>query len=407
MTEMLRCLLPHLDKHLALGLLYFYDEQGLDVADALRAVQATTALTAEGEVSVEQERKIKETAQRARPALDEFFEKSETENSTYQFKLTGSEIDALRSNRELSRDVLEAKGITSHVMKAVMELAYLYYDAARYTDASELLSLCQCVLGYEIDQRTLLWGKLVSDMCTCNWPSAIAAAEKLRRQQNADVFEEDIFRFANTTTTRERAWLLHWVLFPFFKGGNQYSTHLLNFVFDIKTNFVYQSVVETVCPHYLRYICAAAILNKQRRSALRSAAAMVLNVYEYSDPITQLVNAIVNRQSFEDALALLPEVKSTALGDYFLNLHANEILENARRLIFARYMMTHGVVSIPYVAEKLGTRTADAEVWLANLISETKQRAKIDSVSEQMIVGSQARSVHQTVLDKLEVVDRR
>ncbi|KEG08336.1 putative eukaryotic translation initiation factor [Trypanosoma grayi] len=407
MAEMLRCLVPHLDKHLVLGLLYFHDDQGLDVADAIRAVQATTALTPEGEVAPEQERKIRECAQRARPALDEFFERNEAENSTYQFKLTASEVDALRSNRELSRDVLEGKGITRDVMGAIMELAYLHYDAARYTDASELLSLCHCVAGYELEQGALLWGKLVSDTCTCNWPSAIAVAEKLRRQQNADVFEEDIFRVASTTTTTERVWLLHWVLFPFFKGGNQYSAHLLNFVFDFKTNFVYQSVVETVCPHYLRYICAAAILNKQRRSALRSAAAMVANVYEYSDPLTRLVHAIVNRQSFEDALALLPEARATALSDYFLNLHANGIVENAKRLIFARYMTTHCVVSIPYMAEKLDMTPADAEVWLANLISETKQRAKIDSVAEQMVVGSQVRSVHQTVLDRLEVVDRR
>ncbi|ORC87035.1 putative eukaryotic translation initiation factor [Trypanosoma theileri] len=407
MTEMLRCLVPHLDKHLVLGLLYFHDDQGLDVADAIRAVQATTALTPEGEVSPAQERKIAKAAQRAQPALEEFFEKNEAENSTYQFKLTGSEIDALRSNRELSRDVLEGKGITRDVMKAVMELAYLCYDAARYTDASELLSLCQCVVGYELDQSTLLWGKLVSDTCTCNWPSAIAVAEKLRRQQNADVFEEDIFRVSTVTTTTERVWLLHWVLFPFFKGGNQYSTHLLNFIFDFKTNSVYQSVVETVCPHYLRYICAAAILNKQRRSALRSAAAMVSDIYEYSDPLTQLVHAIVNRQSFEDALALLPAVRTMALGDYFLTTHTTTLVENARRLIFARYMATHAVVSIPYVAQQLGTTAADAEVWLANLISETKQRAKIDSVAEQMVVGSQVRSVHQTVLDKLEVVDRR
>lgn len=404
---MLRCLLPHLDKHPALWLLYFYSDQGFDVADAVRQVQATTALTAEGEVSASHERKIKESIQRAQPALDEFFEKSETGNSTYQFKLTGSEIDALRSNRELSRDVLESKGITRDVMGAVMELAYLYYDAARYTDASELLSLCQCVVGYELDQSKVLWGKLVTDTGTCNWPSAIAVAEKLRRQQNADVFEEDIFRLTSTTTTTERVWLLHWVLFPFFKGGSQSSTHLLNFIFDFRTDCVYQKVVESVCPHYLRYICAAAILNKQRRSALRSAAEMVVNVYEYSDPITKLVHAIVNQQSFEGALALLPDVRAMVKDDYFLNQHASELEENAKRLIFARYMMTHCVVSIPYVAEKLGMSTGDAEVWLANLISETKQRAKIDSVAEQMVVGSQVRSVHQSVLDKLEAVDRR
>ncbi|CCD12067.1 unnamed protein product [Trypanosoma congolense IL3000] len=407
MMDMLRRVLPYLDKHLVLCLLYFCDDQGLDVGDAIRSVQAATALTPEGEVSSEQERKIRETAQRARPALDEFFEQNEVENSTYQFKLTGSEIDVLRSNRELSRDVLEGKGITRNVMVAVMELAYLCYDAARYTDASELLSLCQCVTGYELDEDRLLWGKLVSDTCTCNWPSAIAVAEKLRKQQTAGVLEEDVFRVANPTTTTDRVWLLHAVLFPFFKGGSQYSAHLLNIVFDFKTENIYQCVVESVCPHYLRYICAAAILNKQRRSALRSAAAMVANIYEYSDPLTKLVDTIVNRQSFEEALALLPEVSSMARGDYFLSLHAEGLVENSKRLISARYVVTHSVVSIPYMAEKLGMSAADAEVWLANLISETKQRAKIDSVAEQMFVSSQVRSVHQTVLEKLEVIDRR
>ncbi|KAH8609069.1 eIF3 subunit 6 N terminal domain [Trypanosoma vivax] len=215
MTEILKCLVPHLDKHLVLGLLYFYQDQGYDVTQAVTEIQGRTALTPEGEVSAEQERKIVETAQRAAPALDKFFETSETENSTYQFRLTASEIDALRSNRELSLDMLEGAGITREVMQAVMDLAYLHYDAARYTDASELLSFCQCVTGYELDQNKLLWGKLVTDTCTCNWQSAIATAEKLRLQQSAGGFEEEIFRNTSRTTTTERIWLLHWVCFRF------------------------------------------------------------------------------------------------------------------------------------------------------------------------------------------------
>ncbi|RHW68125.1 eukaryotic translation initiation factor [Trypanosoma brucei equiperdum] len=409
MTEMLSCLVPYLDKHLVLGLLYFYDDQGVDVGDALRFVQATTALTPEGEVSLEQENKIRETAERARPALDMFFEQNVSDNCTYQLCLTESRIDELRGKGELSRGFLEKEGITPKVMTAVMDLAFLYYDAARYGDASELLSLLQCVTGYELGESKLLWGRLVCDTCSCRWPSAIAAAEKLWKQQGADGSEnksgKTTLRGDNGTSVTERVWLLHWALFPFFKGGNQYSTHLLNIVFDNKTDSIYQCVVETVCPHYLRYICAAAILNTHRRSALRRAAEMVGRIYEYSDPLTQLVREITNYRSFEDTLELLPKVSELAQGDYFLNLNADNLVENAKRLIFTQYVVTHSVVSIPYMAERLEMSAAGAEVWLADLISETKQRAKIDAVTGQMFVGSQVRSVHQTVLDRLEPVD--
>lgn len=66
-----------------------------------------------------------------------------------------------------------------------------------------------------------------------NWRSAIDIAAQIQKLQNAD--ESEMFRQDSKTTVRQRAWLLHWILFPFFKGGSQYPVNLLFYVFDYKS----------------------------------------------------------------------------------------------------------------------------------------------------------------------------
>ncbi|KAL7699488.1 eukaryotic translation initiation factor [Lotmaria passim] len=405
--DMLSKLLPFMDKHLALGLLNHYAQNGEDVGDAMMHLIQTTGLNSDGTIKAETEELIRTTTATAQPALDEFFEKSADENYTYQFKLTETEVGERRTQGELSHEYLaEKKGITHGVMTAVFQLAYLYYDTGAYGDASELLALCQCVSGYDsLPSDTILWGKLMSDIGAVNWQSAMRIAEEIRRLHNAS--EEDLFGAPNTTTVRARVWLLHWVLFPFFKGGMQYSLQLLYFIFDRRDrDLPYRKVVETVCPHYLRYICAAVLLHRSRAGNFASTAELVESIYEYSDPLTQLVS-LIQKASFEDAIAILPEVRRTIKEDYFLTDYEDDLIENAKRLIFSKYMSLHSVVSIPYVAEQLDMSKSDAEVWLVNLISESsKHRAKIDSVNEQLNVEPQTRSLEAIVYEKLETALR-
>ncbi|CAC9504836.1 putative eukaryotic translation initiation factor [Leishmania infantum JPCM5] len=404
--DMLTKLLPYMDKHLALGLLNHYAQNGEDVQDAMMKLIETTGLNADGSIKTETEEMMAKATAAAQPALKEFFDESEDDHSTYQFKLTETEIGERRTQGELSHEFLsEKKGITAAVMNALYKLAYLYYDTGAYGDASELLTLCQCVSGYDnIRSDTILWGKLMSDIGAVNWQSAMRIAEEIRRLHNAS--EEDLFGAPNTTTVRARVWLLHWVLFPFFKGGLQYSLQLLYFIFDHRHDQTYRKAVETVCPHYLRYICAAVLLHRTRYSNFVSAAELVEAIYEYSDPLTQLVS-LIQKASFEDAIALLPEVRRMIKEDYFLADYEDELIENAKRMIFSKYMSLHSVVSIPYVAEQLDMSKADAEVWLVNLISESvKHRAKIDSVNEQLNVEPQTRSLESLIYDKLDTVLR-
>lgn len=402
-ADLLKRILPFLDKHLALGLLDFYGQQGLDVREAMTYILEHTALDTEGNVKPQHEKLIAATTAIAQPALDEFFESSADENYTYQFKLNASELEHIRSVGGLSIEALsEQKRITKPVMEAVMQLAYLYYDKGSYGDGSELLTLCRSVTGYDLPMETLLWGQLMCDTGACNWQSAIEMATKLRRSQTD---EEKSFRQAKVTSVRDHAWLLHWVLFPFFKGGSQYSGQLLQYVFDVNTE-VFQCVVESVCPHLLRYVCAAALLNRNRSQNFNWTADMVDRIYEYSDPLTQLVS-LIRKPSFDDALNLLPAVQETVQSDYFLCGFEADLMNNARHMIFQRYMAVHSVVSIPYMAEKLDMNKSDAEVWLVNLISDSKLRAKIDSVNEQLNVEPQPRSVELDVCEKLDSASRK
>lgn len=406
MSEILPLMLGYLDKQMVVGLLYFYLDKGLDVRDALVKLLDHSPVNEDGIVKPEHEKRIVETAARAKPALDAFFDlQPEGSPSTYQFNLTATKVEQNRHQGEMSLEYLtEKKGITQAVMRAVLELAYLHYDKGSMEDASELLTLCQNVSGYDLDSEAILWGKLMCDTGASNWQSAMEVAGLIRKNQKAD--DEELFRRSTATTTRARVWLLHWVLFPFFKGGNQNSVQLLYYVFDFHSNYIYRSVVETVCPHYLRYICAAVLLNRTRYQNFRSAASMAESIYEYSDPLTELVAAI-NRPDLDKALALLPEVSEMISMDYFLCDHEAEIIGNAKRMIFQKLMSMHTVVSIPYVAEKLGFSQAEAEVWLANLVSESKQRAKVDSVNGLLNVEPQTRPVEVTVYDKLDSASRK
>lgn len=405
MADILPRLLCYLDKQMVIGLLYFYLDKGLDMRDSIAKLLENSPINPDGTVKPEHEQRIQETTARAMPALDAFFDlQPEGSPSLYQFNVTATKLEQSRHQGEMSLEYLsEKKQITQPVMRAVLELAYLHYDKGSMEDASELLTLCQNVSGYNLDSEAILWGKLMCDTGACNWQSAMEIAGTIRKNQKAD---DETFRGSLTTTIRARVWLLHWVLFPFFKGGNQNSIQLLYYVFDYHSNFVYRSVVETVCPHYLRYICAAVLLNRTRYQNFRWAASMAESIYEYSDALTELVAAI-HRPDLEKALELLPRVSELISMDYFLCDHESEIIGNAKRMIFQKLMTMHTVLSIPYVAEKLGVSQQDAEVWLANLVSESKQRAKVDSVNGLLNVEPQTRPIEQTVFDKLDSASRK
>ena len=62
---------------------------------------------------------------------------------------------------------------------------------------------------------------------------------------------------------QQRTWFLHWSLFVFFN-----HTENRPLLVDYFTHEQYMNVIQTSCPHLLRYLVAAAVMHKSRRRTL-------------------------------------------------------------------------------------------------------------------------------------------
>lgn len=94
-------------------------------------------------------------------------------------------------------------------------------------------------------------------------------------------------------------------------------------------------------------------------------------------------------------------------------------MENARLLIFETFCRIHHCITIEFVdlvffsvlihlfvrfcsmlAEKLNMGTEEAERWIVNLIRNASLDAKIDSQQGTVVMGSQALSPYQLIIEK-------
>ena len=71
----------------------------------------------------------------------------------------------------------------------------------------------------------------------------------------------------------QRAWLIHWGLFVFFNHPKGRDA-----LIDMVMQPLYLNAVQTVCPHILRYLATAVIINKKRRSVLKELIKVVQQV---------------------------------------------------------------------------------------------------------------------------------
>ena len=227
-----------------------------------------------------------------------------------------------------------------------------------------------------------LWGLLASSLNANQWHVAEEAIKALRRKGFADRLEEETKVYDvladRRLDTRARSWLLHWGLFLYFKGGESKSEELLRVVFDYQNGHVYRKVIETIAPHLIRYVVAAALANRDR-SALYNAMHMIKNMYEYSDALTSFVDVLIRQCDLEGALELLPP-----------STHSPGMITSCRTVCIdhggcvrcslnrtsrptLRYRCHDEVVSV------YGYGRCGSGMWITNLLRESRLVAKIDS----------------------------
>jgi len=308
----------------------------------------------------------------------------------------GSEDDAekMLQVRNLGIDVTDA-----HV-EALYPYAKFNYDCGRYQLAALALKFYRQLIKDDEKKFSALWGKLAAEMLFANFPAAQADLRELR--------DEISRREVRKTTShldllQQRTWLIHWSLAIFCKcdpvdGPGLLIEYLFNEFYVIQTN----------CPHILRYLVAMVIINKSRKAPLKDTIKLLSTEEKYSDPVTKFLLCICRDYDFELTQSLLTECVEVVANDYFLSDYLEQFLEGARLLVFEYYCRIHKCIEIEtlgnvlYGEEKRADE--DTENRIVDLIRTVGLNAHVDSEQRQinMVHKHQAKqNVYNQVIERL------
>uniref|UniRef100_A0A8C7XG77 Eukaryotic translation initiation factor 3 subunit E n=1 Tax=Oryzias sinensis TaxID=183150 RepID=A0A8C7XG77_9TELE len=206
---------------------------------------------------------------------------------------------------------------------------------------------------------------------------------------------------------QQRTWLIHWSLFVFFNHPKGRDNIIELFLYQPQ----YLNAIQTMCPHILRYLTTAVITNKdvrKRRQVLKDLVKVIQQEsYTYKDPITEFVECLYVNFDFDSAQKKLRECESVLVNDFFLVACLEDFIENARLFIFETFCRIHQCISINMLADKLNMTPEEAERWIVNLIRNARLDAKIDSKLGHVVMGNNATSPYQQVIEKTKSLSFR
>ena len=126
--------------------------------------------------------------------------------------------------------------------------------------------------------------------------------------------------------------------------------------------------------------------------------------HEYSDPITQFVEALFDRFDFDEAQRKLKESQEIIRNDFFMQIHADKFMQEARLLICEVYCTINVRVDLSSLAEKLELTEEEAEKWMVDMVQKSTVNATldacIDSSGKQVLMSPPSRIGQQEVVER-------
>jgi len=299
---------------------------------------------------------------------------------------------------KMNEDIEEEEDhITVEMAEAVVSFAKMLFDSGKYGEAAHCLKFDRLMrVSDGENSKTIgsVWGQVASLLLT-NRASDFESA-----QENIDVLTQYLDSAAKLTKKEvllQKTWLLHWSLFAVFSKTGQVPIKAFNFFLNEKS----LSIISLSCPHLLRYVAAALILQKRLKLALKDTVEIIrLESHAYSDPITRFLVALYIDLDFDGAQHELSECKKVCAADKFLACHWTDFEENARLLIFETYCQIHQCIYIEMIASKLNMAPAEAELWIVKLIQNANLDARIDSEKSRVVMSKAPPNVYQQVIEK-------
>lgn len=243
----------------------------------------------------------------------------------------------------------------------------------------------------------VLWGKLASEILTLNWQTALEDLNRLREFIDNN-------NFTNIQVLQQRTWLIHWSILVFFNHPKGRDLIIEMFLYKP----LYLNAIQTMCPHIMRYLSVAVVINRGRRNALKDLIKVIQQEsYTYKDPITEFLEHLYVNFDFEGARMKLHECQTVILNDFFIIGCLEEFVENARLMIFETFCRIHQCITSQMLADKLNMEPEEAECWIVNLIRNARLDAKIDSKLGYVVMGGQPPSPYQQFVEKIDSLSVR
>nr|QBH73840.1 eukaryotic translation initiation factor 3 subunit E [Franklinothrips vespiformis] len=309
-------------------------------------------------------------------------------------------IETMRDSKTLLAHLQDKyKLFNIEMMESMFKLAKYRYECGNYSNTTSFLYFYILVMPpSDKNYLNVLWGKLASEILVQNWDTALDDLNKLREFIDSNQFPSPLH------VLQQRTWLIHWSLFVFYNHVKGRDLIIEMFLYRPH----YLNAIQTMCPHILRYLATAVIINRTRRSALKDLVKVIQQEsYTYRDPITEFIEHLYVNFDFDGARQKLHECQTVLFNDFFLIACLEEFVENARLMIFETFCRIHQCISIGMLAEKLNMTPEEAECWIVHLIRNARLDAKIDSKLGHVVMGTQPVSPYQQLVEKIDSLSVR
>lgn len=306
--------------------------------------------------------------------------------------------DTMKDSKSIVHALQQEFDFKYDIIKSAQKLAKYLYECGNYGDSISYLYICLLVMEpTDKNYLNVLWGKLAAEILNLNWPTALEDLMRLR-----DFI--DNHNFSPIEVLQQRTWLIHWSVLVFFNHAKGRDLIIEMFLYKQ----LYLNAIQTMCPHILRYLATAVIINRGRRNALKDLIKIIQQEsYTYRDPITEFLEHLYVNFDFEGARMKLHECQTVIINDFFIIGCLQEFIENARLMIFETFCRIHQCITIGMLADKLNMEPHEAECWIVNLIRNARLDAKIDSKLGHVVMGTQPLSPYQQLVEKIDSLSVR
>ena len=423
--DLTNTLAPFLDLHMLFPLISHLEENEMYPAEDLLDVKVqllkpTNMIDYAIEISGEEDEDLLAARDQVFADLDELEELSAPLRTVVDNEELYAELDDAGN---FTMPHLNAEfGVTADVLEAYYRFGKFQYECGDYGSAWDFMATYR-FLNKDMERNLVaLWGQLASGILLMQWEEASRVNEEIKNV--VDQREDRAARSGGGVKFLEqlqlRSWLLHWNLFILLKNETEMSSiDLVNFFLNKK----YLNAIQTNCPWLVRYLAACTIMAKglplpevpieqdengkpvKKHLLPKNLIRKVIHIIKeeksnYSDPITDFIEALFVRFDFAAAQDCLEECAKLCATDFFLSGFRNTFLEAARRLIFETHCRIHTTLSLQDVATSLKMTDEEAERWTVDLIRSANLEAKIDSDAGAIVLTKDAPEVYQRIVDQ-------